>query len=366
MVKYRVLLLMPELFFGGAETQFRYLIEKIDKDCFELYVLVEHSNNRNNDLNTEKYVRDNVKVQFEFLNNLTTEGTSVARYASYLRANIIINHYIKKYNPQIVVVYSRIGLKLLNTVSRYKIPSLYSERNVWNNPSRFWRENRFFLNKCSKIVCNSIDAQKLFKSHNIDAEYIPNGIEIADVLDNVISDYYRIVVPARITPIKNQRIVIEALKYMTTLNLKICFIGVIEDKTYYDELIKLCKCINVSEIVEFKEFTTRVEDIYREADLIILPSFVEGLSNVILESYMYGRLVLLSNISQNINVGSEKQMYFNPKNPKDLADKIEILKNMKKKEIDILTGINRDFVIANYDIKYMVNLYEKILKAMIN
>lgn len=365
MVKYRTLLIMPELFFGGAETQFRRIIEKIDKNCFELHVLVEHSNNGHNDANVKKFVKDNSKVTFDFLSELTTEGNIITRYRSYYKANSIIKYYIKKYDPQIVIVYSRIGLKLLNTLSRYRIPTLYSERNVWNNPSKFWKQNSFFLKKCSKIVCNSIDAQRLFKSHGLNADYIPNGIEVTEVLDKDPSDCYHIVVPARITPVKNQKIVIEALKYMTLSQIKVKFIGAVEDKIYYGRLINLCKEYNINEIVEFSDFTSEIEDIYREADLIILPSFVEGLSNVILESYMYGRLILLSNISQNVNAGSVCQMYFDPRKPKELVEKIEFLKKLEKKEIDNLTSINRNFVIKNYNIKYMVNSYEKIMNNMI-
>lgn len=366
MLKRRILLVMPELFFGGAETQFRRLIEKIDKSCFELYVIVEHSNNRPNDVNVQKFIKDNSEVSFDFLNRLTTEGSIITRYLSYYRANNIISYYIEKYNPQIVVVYSRIGLKLLNTFSRYKIPTLYSERNVWNNPERFWKQNGFLLKKCTKIVCNSIDAQNLIKFHNLNAEYIPNGIEVTDILDNISSDNYRIVVPARIAPVKNQEVVIEALKYIPLSKIKVRFIGVVEDTIYYNELIGLCNSINVKGVVEFREFTSNAEDIYRDADLIILPSLVEGLSNVILESYMYGRLILLSNISQNVKAGSSQQIYFNPEDPKDLADKIELLKRMKREEINVLISKNRDFVISNYDIKHMVNLYEEILKSMIN
>ena len=106
--------------------------------------------------------------------------------------------------------------------------------------------------------------------------------------------------------------------------------------------------------------------IYQNADLIVLASFFEGLSNVILESYMYGRMLLASNITQNTAVGSENQLYFDPNNPIDIANKIDEIYEMSIQDKNQCIQSNRVYAINNFSVNKMVQSYEKIIIETIN
>lgn len=367
MNRYKVLLIMPELFYGGAETQFRKLITNIDREKFSLTVLVEHSNGGMNDEKVNLFLEQNKDVVFRFMSGLTTDGNVLNRYISYAMANLYIRKYIKEIEPDLVFVYSRIGLKLVKTLRLLGVPTIYSERNVWNNPSVFWKQNGSFLRQCSKISCNSIDAKSLIESHNLTVTYIPNGIEEKNILvEDHTSNKYNIVVPARIAPVKNQKTIIESLRYVKHSNIHIRFIGVVEDTAYYEQLVSICKDINLESRVSFEGFCSDPMMIYQNADLIVLASFFEGLSNVILESYMYGRMLLASNITQNTAVGSENQLYFDPNNPIDIANKIDEIYEMSIQDKNQCIQSNRVYAINNFSVNKMVQSYEKIIIETIN
>lgn len=364
MNRYKVLLIMPELFFGGAETQFRKLITNIDRKKFSLTVLVEHSNGRTNDEKVSLFIEQNKDVDFRFVFGLglTTDGKVFNRYISYAKANLYIRKYIKEIKPDLVFVYSRIGLKLVRTLKSLGVPTIYSERNVWNNPNVFWKQNGYFLKHCTRITCNSIDAKSLIEGHNLTVMYIPNGIEEKNILaEDQHDNKYDIVIPARIAPVKNQKTVIESLKYVKHQNVHIRFIGVVEDIAYYEQLISICKDNGLESKVSFEGFCSDPIEIYQNANLVILASFFEGLSNVILESYMYGRMLLASNITQNTAVGSENQLYFNPNNPIDIANKIDEIYEMTIQDKKQCIQGNREYVINNFSVNKMIQSYEKLI-----
>ncbi len=87
----------------------------------------------------------------------------------------------------------------------------------------------------------------------------------------------------------------------------------------------------------------KIINLLYHSELIINPSYFEGWSTVVEESKIIDKKILLSNIDVHYEQNPKKGVYFNPKNPNDLAIKIEKIfkKKEKKKNINELIKVYR-------------------------
>lgn len=364
--KKKILLLMPELFHGGAEKQFREIISRINKQHFSVFVIISNSYSNDNEEIELEFIRENPDVEFFFLNGLHENGNTILRYISAFKLNCKVVPLLKQIKPDIVLVYTLLGLKISYLCKLRGLKVIFSERNSGEYPYRFYRNNNIFLKSLSEFICNSKPAQENIKENGINAKYIPNGIMESEILPLSETDVYEIVVPARIARVKNQEIVIHAASLLKDDNIKIRFIGKTEDSGYLKQLNELATSLGVEKRIEFATYTTDIIDIYRNSDLIILPSISEGFSNVLLESYMYGRLCLASDIPMNKEVGSDCQRFFAIDDPDNLAIEILRIKNMEKAYVEKEIVNNHNYVTQNFSINTMVYNYQKLFNILTN
>lgn len=366
----RCLIIMPLLFRGGSEKQIRYVIEEINNRNLPLTVLVESSDPKTSEDELE-FQRKNSAVYFILLKTAAIDTKYSGIIKKYLNkilsliimANTIIR-YIRKNEISMVMVTNLTGLVLLPLFKKLNCEVIYNERNpgvkICNN---FFK--RILLKNCKKIVCNSKYASA-YMSHRLgcSVEVINNGIknlEISLKKMNKNNDFI-IIVPARISRVKNQKIILEAINLLKgTVSLKVLFAGVIEDKKYYLELKKICEHKNLNSHVEFLGFTSCIYEYYSKSDLLILPSFEEGTPNVILEAFTCRLKVLASNIPMNNDCMQDRRFVFSPNNAEELAQKIKMIYEFTEDNMDNVLEKNYQFVTENYNIREMGNRYIKLL-----
>jgi glycosyltransferase involved in cell wall biosynthesis len=77
----------------------------------------------------------------------------------------------------------------------------------------------------------------------------------------------------------------------------------------------------LEDCVRFSPPTAAVADVYRRADAVALPSFFEGLPNVVCEAMACGRPVLMSNVADagNLVRSGHNGFLFDPASPRDMA-----------------------------------------------
>ena len=75
----------------------------------------------------------------------------------------------------------------------------------------------------------------------------------------------------------------------------------------------------------------KIINLLYNADIIINPSFFEGWSTVVEEAKILDKKILLSNIDVHIEQNPKKGIYFDPYNPKDLANSIQKIYESKKR-----------------------------------
>lgn len=365
----RTLFVMPVLFCGGSEKQIRFLIDGLYKKGFPISVLVE-SSLKEMAKDEQDFVRRHPDISFVFLNSLVATSKDkglVVKYAtkivSILKMLRLLHREIRKNHVNQVMVTNLTGLTLLFFFKMHQCSVIYNERNPGDAvTSFFWR--RFLLKRCGKLVCNSKAASKIMSQRlRLPVPVINNGVEYQEFTPNADDgDPYRIIVPARISKIKNQKIVLEAFAWLKEeMNFKVVFAGAIEDQHYYDELQKIVSTSNLEKNVEFVGFASNIQQYYKKSNLLILPSFEEGTPNVLLEAYMYGVPILASDIPMNADCVLRKELLFSPQKPKELAEKIKQSKERPAEETLEILRENRAYVEKNYGNERMVADYIKIL-----
>ncbi len=99
----------------------------------------------------------------------------------------------------------------------------------------------------------------------------------------------------RISPVKRLEIQIEALSLLKTEykdRLSLVFFGPVVDEQYYVQLQQLIRRNALDGHVSFREPVTKVEDVIREFDILLLTSEYEGLPSVLLEALAAGLHVI--------------------------------------------------------------------------
>ncbi|ADO76495.1 glycosyltransferase [Halanaerobium praevalens] len=357
-----IMFLVPYLFLGGAETQFRNLIKGLAKKNYQITVFVLLKEEKNF---LENF--DNVQIKFigfkfnkKYKNNFLKLVSYLFNYL-YVSLFFLFHFLFNKYD--LVISYSMILTPFIPILKLFNKKLIYSVRTA--SDKLYNRKYLSFLYNIADIItCNSPTTEEILKDLGVNnVKTILNGVNFNDK-SNVsikknknIEDIYII---ARIHPIKNQLVALKALKAMK--NRKIFLVGSVTDTKYYNQLLEYINKNNLKDRVFFEGFVKNISEVYRKADLIILPSYEEGLPNVILESFLYKRYCIASNISANKFILSGRGGLFNPDNYKELVEEIINFENKTKNEKKNILLENHYFLKNKFSIKRLVNEYESLFK----
>jgi len=210
---------------------------------------------------------------------------------------------------------------------------------------------RICFRNCTKVITVS-DALKnaIQEKTNVDPRKIaalPNGVDLlrfhpghSSVRSKLSSHNEKIILcVARISRIKNQMLIINAIPEIIKRGQKVkfVFIGQVDDAGYFKEILESIKKNKIGGYIKFFDAieNVRLPEYYRAADIFILPSSAEGMPLVLLEAMASGCAIISSDIPSNKEVSKDKEIiYFSLKNKDELKSKIlEILKNKNKMKI---------------------------------
>jgi glycosyltransferase involved in cell wall biosynthesis len=132
----------------------------------------------------------------------------------------------------------------------------------------------------------------------------------------------------RLVPEKGAKYAIEAMTYLKDMGLKLKVTGNLSDRD--TEIKEIIDSNGLQDIVEFVGFKRGQElsDLIQNCMCVLCPAiWYENMPNTVIEAYAYGKPVIASNMGcfpeliDNDNTG----FLFEPKNSKELADKIQLL-----------------------------------------
>jgi glycosyltransferase involved in cell wall biosynthesis len=135
-----------------------------------------------------------------------------------------------------------------------------------------------------------------------------------------------ILVPSRITEQKNQNILLDVAELLAKRSIAVHFILAGNNEgDYADDLRRQIEFRQLGDSVEMAGQIADIRAAYRAADLVLLPSLFEGLSNSLIEAMACESLVLVSQIPTFLELirEGENGFLFDPTNPISIADTIQ-------------------------------------------
>jgi len=179
--------------------------------------------------------------------------------------------------------------------------------------------------------------------------YIPNGVSVCEEDDpgfiaelGVVPGEYAVFV-GRLVPEKGVHYLIEAWERLDT-SRKLVIVG---DSSFTDEYVKSLRKTSDNVVFTGYRYGAQLASVTRHAGLLVLPSDLEGLPIVLLESLTLGTPVLASDIAPNLEVLGERGEYFRAGDVGDLTARLhELLPRMgalKESSLDLRQRVASEY-----------------------
>lgn len=341
---------------GGAETQLKLLANELIKRNISTAICCVDDTGK-------KALDSRVKVYKSLKSN---------KYNFSLFA--VLNRAIKRFKPDVVHAWLPASMTIPAMIIAYYNRSLcvFSYRNkmqfhrflsypeyvsawmfadgiVSNNPI----ENSIFL------------FRKLFKSKN--GVEISNAVSVPDKFKKKIKnrqnrECLKLLFVGRVTAQKNWKCLLEAISLIdgeASVKLVICGDG--EEMSI---LKKMIKELHLENQISLKGFQPHIFPIMTDSDALVLPSFYEGMPNVLLEAMCIGLPCIVSDIPAHreiIKNNNDAVLFFNPAFPDDLAMKIKQFFEYSDSSTMISEGLK---IVQNYSPEKMSSEYYRVYTEM--
>lgn len=356
----KILCFIDELGSGGAERQLTSLAVLLSKNNYDVDVYSYHPNYFYEHVLTENQV-PLIKIPLK-RNNYWNKIANTWLALNSKNYDVIIAY---SEGPSIIAA--------LMKIFKRKLLVIVSERNTTQKLTVRDRIKFLLFNFVDYIVANSHTQTEFIKSHYThlkDKVYtITNYIDtrkFSPIVEQTNNEVFRILVVARHSYQKNVPNFIEAIKIAKSMNVRF-HVDWYGDNGGGDKEkhIKLAKEKKVDDVLAFFPSKTNIEKYYHKADAFCLPSLYEGFPNVICEAMSCGLPVICSNVCDNRlliedGVGG---FLFNPKSPKDIAEKIKIIANMKNGELITMGKANRKKAELMFESSTFINKYIKLIEG---
>ncbi len=306
-----ILFIMPKLESGGAERVLVNIINHLDRDIFNISLLLFSSSSL---IDT---IRDDIEIYTLNIKS-TLKGLPLLLKKIYiLKPDIIfsgignLNLYlsifipiVKLFLPKTIFIARQASILTLNN-SRERSPKLYE-----------WLYKRVYKNY-DRVICQSLYMQKdLIENYSFPKDksvVINNPIDI-ESLENLSkdkidypfsSDYVRLIHIGQLRYEKRQDLLLKAFSKLDS-RYSLTIIG---DGAERENLESLASKLNISNRVTFLGHKKNPYSYLKEADIFLLTSEYEGFPNVLLEANLFGLIVVSFN-----SIGGVSEIIQNRKN----------------------------------------------------
>jgi len=318
-----VLFILPFWKRGGAEKQFRFIVEGFAEKGFDVDLILLNSKQKlERDFSLRRIFVWNLPIWNDTQNRF---ARNVFRFFGYLLFSIKFLLRSETYDS--ILSHHNLLVPLLPVFSLKANKVIFSLREA--NPIYITRFYRHLLSFANIITCNSEKTFEMIADKFRNVKLINNGITFrTDKCSvNLSSKIKKLGVVTNVTPRKNLGVVIKAMQRLPNrVSLEIA--GEKSNRGYVKNLKKIVKDLDLKKRVRFLGYVDDIGNFYDSCDILVLPSLYEGTSNVILESIRAGKLILCSDIPENRSVllnNYKNELLFDPQDPSDLASKVNLL-----------------------------------------
>lgn len=235
---------------------------------------------------------------------------------------------------------------------------------------------RFSQRKASKIFFQNQDDLNLFLENklikNSKAQVIPgSGVDTLRFVPNESKEerlVFTFLFIGRLLYDKGIREYVEAVKLLKNKypKTKFCILGPLyENNATAISEETLTNWVN-DDVIIYLGHTDRVDEVMKEADCVVLPSYREGLSKVLIEASSMGLPIVTTDVPgcRDVVMDNETGFLCEVKNSKDLADKMEKMLLMTTAERKKMGHYARKRAIEVFDEKIIISHYKEAIYAL--
>ena len=346
--KKHLVFILPSLQYGGAERFFVRLIQEIYKD-YRINIIL---------LINKGPLAENIKNKVENIYVLSEKNKLTLSTLMHLKT------LLHELNPDIVQsVLDNFGRIFAGWQGIEDV--FYKEANT--NAYQTWfakKMNQWAAKYTKKIVAISQAVEDdVIASCHINRDkfvIIPNGLDIEKLKLEPHADWhkpFRILIPGRLTKQKGHVYALQALS-----ELKIDFeVTIAGEGELEHELKKLAKTLHINNKIKFIGPYNNIKELFKKADIVLMPSLWEGLGNIMLEAGIAGRPLIASDIDgpkefiQNNHTG----ILVPPKDPQAIVNAINKYYSEPAFALQCAQNFQQD-LIKKIDIKIIAEKYKNL------
>lgn len=329
----KILCLIESLGSGGAERQLSGLAVMLKHHSYDVTVCYY------------------IKSEF-YLPRLQNNGVAtfyLPQAASTKKRFFVLRKFICSQNPDVVISYSPATSMIagLLKVLGGKFKLIVSERNTTQLLNGREKSKFFFYRWADVIVPNSFAQGRFIKEHypkyeskiKVITNFVDTDFFCADDEKSFDSPVCRMACVSRLAEQKNVLGFLDVVKRLKEENVPIRIDWYGSTNTDYGQQCRdKAQSLGLTDMICFKGETDDIRMVYRQYDVMCLPSFYEGFPNVVCEAMSCGTPILCSNVCDNsyIVTDGNNGFLFDPTDTNDMVEKIEKfvgLDNNKKKEM---------------------------------
>lgn len=356
----RVVLLTDSLGAGGAQRQLCGLAVMLKRLEYDVTVITYSSS----DFYKSFLIDNNVR------NIIVGEGGGALQRIKSIR------NFLKRETPDWVIAYQETPALIASLIKfiGVKFKLIVSERNTTQQVT-FRDIIRFFLYRSANAIVPNSYSQERFLSSRYEwmrkkLRTITNFVDLStfSYSSHKRNEIPLIVIAATIWPPKNTLGFIEALRILSKKGVpfKVKWYGysaAYDD--YYNQAQTKIKEYGLNKHIELLPKTKTIQNEYKLCDYFCLPSFYEGVPNVISEAMSTGRPILCSNVCDNPRyvVDGVNGYLFDPNNPKDIAEQILRGLSVSDKEYSCMCHESRKRAEDMLSMDTFINKYIEILEG---
>lgn len=356
-----VIIFNPSIEGGGVEKNLFLTANYLSKNKLKVKLICSNKFNQKIDKKIEIVGNDLVKVNHRFIR--------------YFIALVYLFFEIFK-NKKMIVLSFQANLYATILCLLFNVPIIIrsnSSPTHWVNNKLKYLIYKTFYKYPKKIIVNSYLFKEIFfKKLKIKPTVIYNAIDPLQIKKNsqkkIKFNFFektnlKIISIGRLVDQKDHLTTLMALNLIKDkINFKYLIIGQGSNEEILREFIKKN---NLSKKVKIMKYKQNPFPYLKKADTLILSSVYEGLPNVILEAMALKKFIISSDCPTGPSEILEKGkhgMLFNPKNYKDLSQKI-LLFGKNKKEYNKI-AIKAFKTLSRFNQELILKKYLKLIKSI--
>jgi len=251
---------------------------------------------------------------------------------------------------------------------------IVSERSFTTNWDWRRRLTNLLYRRAAYIVANSNNEAQNIRVHcpklASRTVAIPNYVDIERFSMTVprVRDEGRpisFVGVGRVIPSKNILNLLKALAKVKEQGINFTFdwYGDTYNKPYLEEIKQLIKDLHIDDIFVLRGESNAIEEAYRQADVMCMPSTLEGYPNVMVEAMASGLPVVVSNVCEHPHIIKESinGFLFDPYDVDAIASAMIKAVNLSPQEATVMSQANRRKVIENNSIESFCEKYLELV-----